>query len=204
MSFQIRGFEGTQRRIQEIQAKLDALSGKNVRNLESPVKPPGVSQATSSFSKSLAGVIEAGNAPLDPVAAGLIGAPGQGTANLQELARLAAEKAGIDPVLFKALVQQESGFNPNALSPVGAQGLTQLMPKTAQMLGVRDPFDPVQNLDGGARYLAQMLKQFGGDTSLALAAYNAGPGAVSRAGGIPPFAETQNYVKRILGSMGGR
>ena len=202
MNLRLRGFEGVRQRMQEIQSKLDSLNGKNGQ-VSSPTTAKQVSSAATAFSKSLKGVLEAGNAPLDPVAAGLIAAPDPGTANLQELARIAAEKAGIDPALFKALVQQESGFNPNAVSSVGAQGLTQLMPKTAQMLGVTNPLDPVQNLDGGAKYLAQMLKQFGGDVSLALAAYNAGPGAVQRAGGVPPFKETQNYVKRILSSMGG-
>jgi soluble lytic murein transglycosylase-like protein len=110
----------------------------------------------------------------------------------------AADANNIDPNLLAALVQQESGGNPNAVSSAGAQGLTQLMPGTAASVGVTDPFNITQSLDGGAQYLAQMLSQFGGDVSLALAAYNAGPGAVSAAGGIPNNGQTPNYVSSVL------
>jgi soluble lytic murein transglycosylase-like protein len=110
----------------------------------------------------------------------------------------AAARHGIDPSLLAGLVRQESGFDPRARSGAGALGLTQLMPATAQSLGVTDPLDPAQSLDGGARYLRQQLDRFGGDPALALAAYNAGPGAVQRFGGIPPYAETQNYVRNVL------
>jgi soluble lytic murein transglycosylase-like protein len=109
----------------------------------------------------------------------------------------AAKKHGIDPALLAGLVKQESGFNPNAGSPAGARGLTQLMPGTAAGLGVSNVLDPVQNLDGGAKYLRQQLDAFGGDVTRALAAYNAGPGAVERYGGVPPYAETQNYVRIV-------
>lgn len=109
-----------------------------------------------------------------------------------------AAKYGIDPRIFANLVRQESGGNQGARSPVGAIGLTQLMPATARSLGV-NPYDPRQNLEGGAKYLRQQLDRFGGDYTKALAAYNAGPGAVQKYGGVPPFAETQAYVKAILG-----
>jgi soluble lytic murein transglycosylase-like protein len=109
----------------------------------------------------------------------------------------AAKKHGIDPALLAGLVKQESGFNPNAGSPAGARGLTQLMPGTAAGLGVSNVLDPIQNLDGGAKYLRQQLDAFGGDVTRALAAYNAGPGAVQRYGGVPPYAETQNYVRIV-------
>lgn len=110
----------------------------------------------------------------------------------------AAAKHGIDPALLAGLVKQESGFNPSATSSAGAKGLTQLMPATARSLGVTDATDPLQALDGGAKYLRQQLDRFGGDERLALAAYNAGPGAVQRFGGIPPYAETQAYVQKVL------
>jgi soluble lytic murein transglycosylase-like protein len=110
----------------------------------------------------------------------------------------AAARYGIDPALLTGLIRAESNFDPDAGSPAGAQGLTQLMPETARSLGVTDPTDPAQSIDGGARFLSEQLKAFGGDPELALAAYNAGPGAVQQYGGVPPYAETQAYVKRVL------
>lgn len=112
-------------------------------------------------------------------------------------AKAAAAKHGIPEDLFLRLVQQESGWNPSAKSHAGAIGLAQLMPETASLLGV-DPDDPLQNLDGGARYLAQQFKAFK-SWKLALAAYNAGPEAVTKYNGVPPYKETEGYVKAILG-----
>jgi soluble lytic murein transglycosylase-like protein len=112
-------------------------------------------------------------------------------------ARAAARKYGIPEDLFLRLVQQESGWNPRARSHKGATGLAQLMPGTAAKLGV-NPHDPVENLQGGARYLRMMYNQFG-NWNLALAAYNAGPGAVQKYGGVPPYRETRNYVRIIAG-----
>jgi soluble lytic murein transglycosylase-like protein len=123
---------------------------------------------------------------------------GSGSVPYEDLINSAASKYGIDPAVLKGLIKQESGFNPNAGSPAGAQGLTQLMPGTAASLGVTDVHDPAQSIDGGAHYLKMQLDRFGGDYSKALAAYNAGPGAVQRYNGVPPYAETQNYVKNVL------
>ena len=114
-----------------------------------------------------------------------------------ETARAAARRNGVPEDLFLCLVRQESGWNPNAQSRKGALGLAQLMPGTARALGV-DPRNPAQNLEGGARYLAAQYRAFG-SWRLALAAYNAGPGAVQRHGGVPPYKETRNYVAVILG-----
>jgi soluble lytic murein transglycosylase-like protein len=110
----------------------------------------------------------------------------------------AAKRHNLDPALLKAVVHVESRFTPEAVSSRGAKGLMQLMDATASRLGVEDPFDPVQNIDGGAQYLRQLLQRYAGDVTMALAAYNAGPGAVERWGGVPPNAETQAFVPRVL------
>lgn len=109
----------------------------------------------------------------------------------------ASLSSGVDASLIRAVIHAESAFNPMALSAKGAQGLMQLMPGTALDLGVGDAFDAASNISGGAQYLAQMLKTFGGDETLAAAAYNAGPGAVRKYNGVPPYAETQVYVQRV-------
>jgi len=110
-----------------------------------------------------------------------------------------AQRHGVDPAVLHGLIQQESGFDPNAQSSAGASGLTQLMPGTASSLGVANPLDPAEAIEGGARYLGQLTTEFGGNTTDALAAYNAGPGAVKQYGGVPPYAETQSYVTKVLG-----
>ncbi len=157
-------------------------------------------QAFSSALATATGVAQqppllAGNTPPAFVGSGVLeGASPEVSAEIQK----AAAKHGVDPALLGAVAKAESGFNPNARSPVGALGIMQLMPATARGLGVTDPMNVAQNIDGGAKYLSQMLGKFHNDERLALAAYNAGPGAVSKYGGIPPYRETQNYVEKVM------
>jgi hypothetical protein len=112
----------------------------------------------------------------------------------------AAHKYGVSAALLSAVAKQESGYDPSAVSPAGAQGLMQLMPATAKSLGVTDPLDPAQSIDGAARMLRDLTRRFG-STELALAAYNAGPGAVLKYDGIPPYPETQRYVRNVMAQM---
>jgi soluble lytic murein transglycosylase-like protein len=119
------------------------------------------------------------------------------TAAYEAEVRAAAREYGVDEAIVRAIIHAESAFNPNALSRVGAQGLMQLMPATAQRFGVGNPFDPVQNIRGGVKYLSWLLKRFDGNLTLAAAGYNAGEGAVDRYKGVPPYKETQRYVQRV-------
>lgn len=119
-------------------------------------------------------------------------------ASIQKAIQAAADMYNVPANLIQAVIEQESGMNPTAVSSAGALGLMQLMPSTAAAMGVENPLNPQQNIFGGTKYLSQLLQQYHGNTALALAAYNAGPGAVDSYGGIPPFPETQNYVANIL------
>ncbi len=165
--------------------------------------PPAAPSNGASFSTALASATPAGGAASLATSPGGYAATPTGTSSLPvgtpyatEITT-AAQANGLDPALLAGLIKQESGFNANAGSPAGARGLTQLMPGTAAALGVTNVLDPAQSLDGGAKYLRQQLDAFGGDVTRALAAYNAGPGAVQRYGGVPPYAETQNYVRVV-------
>jgi membrane-bound lytic murein transglycosylase MltF len=119
---------------------------------------------------------------------------------IEEMIREVSARYRVDPALVRAVIQTESNWNTSAISRRGARGLMQLVPGTAQQLGVRNAFDPQQNLDGGVRYLHTLLERYNGDLDKALAAYNAGPGAVDRAGGIPRYRETREYVQKVTDS----
>lgn len=139
-----------------------------------------------------------GFAPFDPKGLGISLSADKAPSSLRPLIEKAAGENNVDPDLLDALVSAESSYDPNCRSRAGALGLTQLMPGNLKSLGVTNWADPEQNLQGGARYLSQMLAKYGDRKDLALAAYNAGPGAVAKYGGIPPYTETQNYVKKVL------
>lgn len=181
MTIRPLGPDGIKARMSQIEQRMSELFGETMK---------------SQVERSRGGIKAYGSYPLQPYQPF-----SEGAEALAPLADQVAEEVGLDANLFKAMVQAESAWNPGARSPKGAMGLTQLMPGTAQSLGVANPFDPVDNLRGGARYLKGLLDEFG-SPELALAAYNAGPGAVRKYGGIPPYTETQNYVRKILG--GGR
>lgn len=127
---------------------------------------------------------------------------GTGNSDIENLIALVGQKYGVDSNLIRQVVSAESGFNSGAVSQAGAMGLMQLMPGTAQSYGVTNPLDPAQNLDGGTHFLRDLLDRFQGNVPLALAAYNAGPGAVDKYQGIPPYQETQNYVQKIMKGIG--
>jgi len=128
--------------------------------------------------------------------------PSSGNDDLDQIIFEAGERQGIDPRFIHAVIWQESKYDPNAHSPAGAEGLMQLMPATARRFGCKNAVDPIENVKAGTKYLSWLLKRFNGDVQLTLAGYNAGEGAVDKYNGIPPYNETQNYVRKIVGRYG--
>ena len=177
----IRGYQGVLERVRE----LDSLIRPRAQHLQQANAP------ARSFGALLSDAVSrnAGQASAD-------------RGYIDALVRQASAKYGVNERLVHAVVRAESDYNPQAVSHAGAMGLMQLMPENCRDYGVGDPFDPAQNIDGGVRHLKDMLDQFG-RLDLALAGYNAGPGAVRRHGGIPPYRETQAYVTKIMGWLSG-
>ncbi len=158
-------------------------------------------QAAPGFASLVSQAMKGDGATGDPgIAAQGRGASMTPPAQIDSLVSANAAAWQVDPALVKAIIANESGFNANATSKTGAQGLMQLEPGTAAGLGVHDSYDPAQNVWGGTRYIRGLLDRFHGDMRLAVAAYNAGPGAVEKYGDVPPYAETQNYVGNVLDS----
>jgi soluble lytic murein transglycosylase-like protein len=171
--------------------RIAEITGQNAAPAAAPQAPSG-----SSFSSFVAAAMNGQEQPAESTSTT---AP-QASAQIEQLVGANAGAWGVDPALVKAIIANESGFDPNATSPTGAQGLMQLEPGTAASLGVSDAYDPAQNIWGGTRYIKGLLDRFHGDVRLAVAAYNAGPGAVEKYGGVPPYAQTQAYVENVLGS----
>jgi soluble lytic murein transglycosylase-like protein len=187
----------TAQRVQQLQAMIEQTRQSAVTGIApgASTSPAAAAQQPTAFASALQAA--ASSSAAAPSAQGATGAAQ--SSPYDALVEQAAQRNGVDPAVLHGLIQQESGFDPNAQSGAGASGLTQLMPGTAASLGVANPLDPTEAIEGGARYLSQMLGTFGGNTADALAAYNAGPGAVKQYGGVPPYAETQSYVTKVLG-----
>jgi soluble lytic murein transglycosylase-like protein len=196
--------------ISAVQNRIAEITGAPAPGSTLPA-PVAVSASVGAprFANALANALKPANPALG-LQPGGADAPGSGApagpapvppAQIDALVQQNASTWQVDPALLKAVIANESGFNANATSKVGAQGLMQLMPETAASLGVRDAYDPAQNVAGGARYLRGLLDRFGGDKRLAIAAYNAGPGAVEKYRDVPPYAETQSYVQNVLASF---
>jgi soluble lytic murein transglycosylase-like protein len=195
--------QATLARISDIMARIGAMNAPaSAPEAQSPTQTPrpgsAVTAAPRPFDVMLAQA--GGKVQLRPLGA----TEGVFAPDIEALITRYSAQNGLPPEVVRAVIQAESGGNPRAVSAVGARGLMQLMPETAQSYGVRDAFDPEQNIAAGTRHLAGLLREFSGDLSRALAAYNAGSAAVRKYGGVPPYAETQQYVQRILGMLGAR
>ncbi|HZP81741.1 MAG TPA: lytic transglycosylase domain-containing protein [Chthonomonadaceae bacterium] len=195
--------QATLARISDIMARIGAMNAPaSAPPGESPTQTPRPGSAGAAAPRPFDVMLAqaGGKVQLRPLGA----TEGVFAPDIEALITRYSAQNGLPPEVVRAVIQVESGGNPRAVSAVGARGLMQLMPETAQSYGVRDAFDPEQNIAAGTRHLAGLLREFSGDLSRALAAYNAGSAAVRKYGGVPPYAETQQYVQRILGMLGAR
>lgn len=187
---------------ESIERQADSIGGR-----EKAASPAGAqqiaSQADASVAKTFYSPPWTDSAPLAVPNVQMVDDSCQPMAQDQvdKLIQAAAQKQGVEAGLLKSVMRQESGFKPCAVSTAGAMGLMQIMPETAGMLGLDDPFDPAKNTEAGAHFLKMMLDRYQGDVPMALGAYNAGPGRVDKAGGVPPIAETMQYVTNILRTL---
>jgi len=186
-------------RVQQLQALIETARQVAAGGVIATATPATASSGTASASGYSGAGTDFASALQSATTAGAQSAGSETGGEYESLIDAAAARNGLDPAVLHGLIEQESGFDPSATSSAGASGLTQLMPGTASSLGVADPQNPAESIEGGARYLGQLMSQFGGNTEDALAAYNAGPGAVEQYGGTPPYAETQSYVSKVLG-----
>lgn len=184
---EITSLDLTLRRIESIE--------QNFKSLTSSEGVESTAQSETQFRSVFENAMASQLGPLDDITSS-----DSSRADIDQFIEKYSQEYGLDKNFVKAVVKNESGFNPKAKSPVGAMGLMQLMPGTAKSLGVTDAFNAEQNIKGGAKYLKGLMDRFDQDPKLALAAYNAGPSAVKKYGGVPPYSETQNYVKKVLNS----
>ncbi len=189
---ELSGLDITLRRMQAIESKFNSLASFGIDSARPNQDFQKILDANMSSEKT-------NSTPFaNKIFSSELASTNSGNADIDALIEQYSAKNGLDSAFVKAVIKQESGFQPKVTSSCGAMGLMQLMPATANSLGVKDAYDPEQNIAGGTKYLKGLLDRFGGDKSLALAAYNAGPNAVAKYNGIPPYKETQNYVKNIM------
>lgn len=190
----LHSLAGVEQRVRAIESTLGIADDELNITPKETIEADASLESAGSFSDLLKNVMN-DEKPPPPVSAGLTSLKGL---QLEPLVEHFAGQSGIAPSLVKAVIKAESGGNPNAVSHAGALGLMQLMPATAKGLGVENPLNPMENIEGGTKYLGQLMNKYRGNKTLALAAYNAGSGAVAKYGGVPPYKETQNYVKKVL------